>query len=227
MGSPSSSNAENPHRANMGSTFNPFGVPASSATPTCPFLAATKEEVKSLLSQPTMSTTPLDAERQPIQGEQDMKPSNNFNAENAITLLVGPKKQKMIVHASYITRISAFFAAALKKEWDEGQTRTIQLHEETPEMMAHYLDWVYTSQLPTKDCGLFHPESAKIAAHDLLAELYVLGERRLDSDFQNAITAEFVRLRLILHGSPGCRTSQRVTSVNTIYQGTPVGSPAR
>jgi hypothetical protein len=61
----------------------------------------------------------------------------------------------------------------------------------------------------------------------MLAELYVLGECRLDSDFRNAILAEFVRLRLILHGSPGCRTSHRVTSVNTIYQGTTASSPAR
>jgi hypothetical protein len=199
MGSPFSPNAENPHRTNMVSTFNPFGVPASSATPTCPFLVASKGEVNSALLDPSITTTSPSAESQPLQGEQHMEPSNNFNAENAITLLVGPEKQKLIVHASYITRTSAFFATALKKEWTEGQTRTIELHEETPEMMAHYLDWVYTSKLPTKDCGLFHPESAKIAAHDLLAELYVLGEHRLDFDFRNAITAEFVRLRLILH----------------------------
>jgi hypothetical protein len=31
-----------------------------------------------------------------------MKPSNNFNAENAITLLVGPEQQKLVVHVGYI-----------------------------------------------------------------------------------------------------------------------------
>jgi hypothetical protein len=211
----------------MGSSFGPFVTSTLSATPTCPFLTATNKEVKSPLLDPNTPTTSPNAEHHPTQEEPDMKPSNNFNAENAITLLVGPEQQKLVVHVGYITRTSAFFAAALKKEWAEGQTRTVELHEEAPEMMAQYLDWVYTSKLPTKDCSLFHPESAKTTAHNLLAELYVLGERRLDSDFRNAITTEFVRLRLILHGSPGCRTSQRVTSVNTIYQGTPAGSPAR
>jgi hypothetical protein len=216
-----------PYLADMGSHFRSLVPPTSSGIPSCPFLAAEKEEVQSPLLDPNTPTRSSNVEHHPTQEEPDMKASNNFNAENAITLLVGPEQQKLIVHASYITRTSAFFATALKKEWAEGQTRTVELQEETPELMAHYLDWVYTSKLPTKDCSLFHPESAKITAHDLLAELYVLGERRLDSDFRNAITAELVRLRLILHGSPGCRTSQRVTSVNTIYQGTPAGSPAR
>lgn len=164
---------------------------------------------------------------QPTQNQHYMKPSNNFDADNTITLLLGPEQRKVIVHASFLTRTSAFFATALKKEWAEGQTRTIKLDEETSELMAHYLDWLYTAALPTKVYGGFSAESTKVAAHNLLAELYVLGERRLDSSFRNAITAEIIRIQLIFHGAPGCRTFQRITSVNTIYQGTPAGSPAR
>ena len=63
--------------------------------------------------------------------------------------------------------------------------------------------------------------------HDLLAELYVLGERRLDILLRNAVLAEFIRLKLIFHHVSRCQSSQRVTPVNIIYQGTPMGSPAR
>jgi hypothetical protein len=172
---PTRQNASLPEGMSLSTTFNPFGAPTASAIPIKPALSAAKElALRRPLSEPDMSNPSLDVKRQPIQRDQEMKPSNNFNAENAITLFVGLEQQKLTVHASYITRTSTFFAAALKNEWAEGQTRIIELQEETPEMMAHYLDWIYTSALPTKDCGLFHPESAKIAAHDLLAELYVL-----------------------------------------------------
>lgn len=174
-----------------------------------------------------LSTPAPRANCQAVLEEPDLKPSYKFNAENVVTLLIGPDEQKMVVHTSYLARTSDFFATALKQVWLEGQTRTIKLYEETPELMAHYLNWIYSSELPTKDCSRLHLESAKIAAHDLLAELYVLGERRLDSDFRNAITAEFIRLTPILHVTPGCQPSRRVRPVNAIYHGTPAGSPAR
>jgi hypothetical protein len=34
--------------------------------------------------------------------KQDLKPSGNFNAESAVTLLVGPEKHSMVVHSSYL-----------------------------------------------------------------------------------------------------------------------------
>lgn len=119
------------------------------------------------------------------------------------------------------------FASALKKEWSEGQTWTIELDEETPELIAHYLDWLYTTDLPTKGCGSFGLNASKVAANDLLAELYVLGERRLDSTLRNAIITEFIRLRLLFHDVAGCQPSQRVSAINIVYQGTPAELPAR
>lgn len=79
--------------------------------------------------------------------------------------------------------------------------RTNPYHR-TRELIAHYLDWAYTTQL------------------------YVLGERRLDSRLRNAIIAEFIRLRLVCHDIPRCQPSRRVSCINTINQGTSVDSPA-
>ena len=160
-------------------------------------------------------------------GNQDLKPSYRFNAENIVTLLVGPEKHSMVVHSGYIARTSEFFASALKKEWAEGQTRTINLEEETPGLMAHYLDWLYHAELPTKRCTSFDSESSKVVASDLLAELYVFGERRLDSQLRSAIIAEFIRLGQGFHDIVGCQSSHRVSAINIIYQGTPAKSAAR
>ena len=195
--------------------------------PTVRLPAVGTEEAKFIVPPSTMPTSLPDAGNKFVHREHDLKPSYLFNAENVVTLLVGPEKESMIVHTSYLTRTSKFFASALKKEWIEGQTRTIELDEENPELMAHYLDWVYTTQLPTRDSLFFVAESSKVVAHELLAELYVLGERRLDSRLRNAIIDEFIRLRLDLHDLSKCQPSRRASCINTIYQGTPAGSPAR
>lgn len=149
-----------------------------------------------------------------------MKPSYRCNVDNAATLLVGPEKQSMIVNTDYLTRTSEFFASALKRVWIEGQTRTIELDEERPELMAHYLDWSYTTQLPTENRTSIDTESSKVATHDLLAELYVFGKRRLDSHLRNAIIAELIRLRLVFHDIPKCQLRRHVSSINTINRGT-------
>lgn len=133
----------------------------------------------------------------------------------------------MVVHSSYLARTSEFFASALKKEWTEGQVQTIELDEETPELIAHYLDWLYTTNLSTKGCGSFDLNASEVASNDLPAELYVLGECRLDSTLRNAIITEFIRLGLLFHDVTGCQPSQRVSAINIIYQGTPAESPAR
>jgi hypothetical protein len=93
--------------------------------------------------------------------------------------------------------------------------------------MAHYLDWVCTTQLPTKDCKSIDTEILKVAAHDLQAELYVLGKSRLDSRLRSAIIIKFIRLRLVFHDIPKCQPSRRVGCINTIYQGTSAELSAR
>ena len=176
---------------------------------------------------PETSTPLFDVGDHSAPKERHLKPSYKFDAKNVVTLLVGPEKHSMIVHSNYLARTSEFFASALKKEWAEGQTRTIGLDEETPELIAHYLDWMYTTGLPTKECWPWDPQGSKTAANDLLAELYVLGERRLDSQLRNAIIAEFIRHREPLHDVARCSSFQRAGAINIIYQGTPPGSAAR
>jgi hypothetical protein len=70
-----------------------------------------------------------------------------FSADGMVTLLVGKNEQTMIAQGDYLTRDSEFFAATMKKEWQEGQKRTIKLPEECPATMAHYLSFMYSGKL--------------------------------------------------------------------------------
>lgn len=74
--------------------------------------------------------------------------SFNFDGDDAVTLHVGSREHVLLAHASFITRDSEFFRAALKKEWKEGQTRVIKLPEDQPQVVSHYLNYTYTKKLP-------------------------------------------------------------------------------
>jgi hypothetical protein len=72
-----------------------------------------------------------------------------FHPDSLVTLLVGPEEEKMVVHETQLSRDSAFFKAALKKQWTEGRTRIIKLPEESLEPMQHYIQYVYSGSVPT------------------------------------------------------------------------------
>jgi hypothetical protein len=160
-------------------------------------------------------------------------PTHKFTTDNLVTLDVGPNHHKIIVHRHSITRTSEFFAAALKKDWTEGQTRTIELPEEIPEHMEYYCEYLYSSELPTK-CSTHMKDGDNMeAGFELFANLYVLGERRMDTKLRNAVAHEILRIQalsLVNTGDFGARMAPCVPStaaVNIIYQGTPERSPAR
>lgn len=152
-------------------------------------------------------------------------PALNFSADNVVTLLVGPDEEKLLVHEHRLSH-SAFFGAALKKEWLEGQTRVIKLPVEAPVFMAHYIEYAYRGKLPTHIYTTDSPGDKKEAGYELLAELYVTGERLLDSAIRNAIISEILRIR-VLRPKDGVCWNPTTTPANIVYRGTPEGSPAR
>jgi hypothetical protein len=153
-------------------------------------------------------------------------PAYDFKSGNITILLVGYEERKMVVHSPQITAHSEFFTAALKKEWAEGQTREIKLPEEEPEIMAHYIEYVYFNKLPTDIYTTASPGLAKRQGYKILAQIYVLAERLLDSNCRNRILREVLRLR-ILKCAKDQEWNPTWVPVNIIYQGTMPGSPAR
>jgi hypothetical protein len=180
----------------------------------------------------------LPSERHPAHTMDDKPPQNKMSSEAVslphprlfhpdvmIILLVGPDEQRMAVHGQLLSQDSRFFQAALKEEQleDQGKNRVIRLPEESPIHMGYYVEHMHGLPPPTHALGeKSHYRVPEITEHyKLLAELYVVGERRMDAKYQNQIIQELFRLVQLTGKSPG------TDYANIIYQGTTAESPAR
>lgn len=146
----------------------------------------------------------------------------HFDKGDSITLIVGLKKQELLVHANYIARKSAFFKTALKKEWREGQTRTIMLPEDDYETVTDYLRFIYSDKLPTShiDASFKALKSYFDPFYTVLARLYVFGSKWMDKELMVAVIREIHRLT-----KSRCSVGDRwcipgVEAVNIIFDGT-------
>lgn len=81
-------------------------------------------------------------------GSWHPKTTSTYDKTDIITLIVGAEENEMTAHGSYLS--NSEFPAALKKEWTKGQTRTIKLPEEKPDVVAQYLDFMLGEGLPTR-----------------------------------------------------------------------------
>jgi hypothetical protein len=151
----------------------------------------------------------------------------NFDKGDSVTLIVGPEKHELLVHANYIVRSSKFFKTALKKEWREGQTRTISMPTDEYETVTDYMRFIYSDTLPefqTQDAAGALPSHSAAKRFVPLAKLYVLGHRMMDDAVKNAVVREFHRIctqPFCMICFPGPET------VNIIYDGTMEGDLVR
>ena len=145
-----------------------------------------------------------------------------------ITLLVGPNEEKFVVHGTQLKSTSDFFVAALKKEWAEGQERTVKLPEEDPTMLTHYLAFAYDGSIsdvkaipePFEDCEALQDHFTH------LCNLYLVGERLQDKNIRNRIIDKFFELTR-LSDSDNCSYYPSGAEAKIIYGGTTAGAPMR
>ena len=146
----------------------------------------------------------------------------SFDKSDAVTLIVGSERHEMLVHANQISKTSAFFKAALKKEWLE--TRTIHLPAETEQNITHYLRFAYSGICPDAgDAGTMSEEEHHDLEWTTLAQLYTLGKRLMDDVLQDQVIGRLIWLNITLD-------SDDVPSrdpIDIIYTGTLTGDPAR
>lgn len=151
----------------------------------------------------------------------------NFDKGDSVTLIVGPEKHELLVHANYIVRSSKFFKTALKKEWREGQTRTISMPTDEYETVTDYMRFIYSDTLPdlqTQDLANMFLSHFAAKRFVPLAKLYVLGHRMMDDAVKNAVVRELHRISTQCRCGicfPGSKT------VNIIYNGTMEGDLVR
>lgn len=153
----------------------------------------------------------------------------HFDKSDSVTLIVGPEKHELLAHGNFIARRSAFFEAALKEEWLEGQTRSIALPEDDHETVTDYLKFTYSGKLVTSllEANIMTKKKETLDAHFLqLAKLYVLGTKLMDNEVRTAVVRE-------LHGifvkyftlKSSCLPNHHF--VDIIYNGTTTRDPVR
>ena len=140
--------------------------------------------------------------------------ANSFSVdEPPITIVVGSSEQRFHVHSSVFQTSSEFFNAALKEHWCEGKQHEVKLSEDSPVTFKFYANWLYTGKVNT-------------TVWSQLAELYGLGEKIIDTAFQNDV----INILVALSRKADARNRSELpgqADVGIIYRNTPVGSPAR
>lgn len=96
-----------------------------------------------------------------------------------VNIEVGEMRESFIVHENLI-RSSSFFDKAMSGEWKESSQRTIQLPDDEPGIIKLYIHWLYCGTLPVI-CGKPYGKE-----YTFLVKAYILGDKLLDTKFQNA-----------------------------------------
>lgn len=125
-----------------------------------------------------------------------------------------------------LTRVTSpptptFFKAAMNRQSKEGQIRTLRLPEDNVETITSYLTFTYSNNLPTSNLTIGVP-----ALDDwmMLAKLYVLGERFLDSVIRDAAVREILRISTMPDKNGACHFFPAAAS-NMFFDHLPEGSP--
>lgn len=156
---------------------------------------------------------------------QSLKPFFNYDPKDTVLLLVGKSEEEALVHASYLSNRPDFFKAALSKDWMESQKRVIKLPKDDPATVAQYLDFCYTTKLPTRrESTEDQVESMFIA----LARLYVYGERVLDSVIRDATIDQLIAFSAVVnHDLPAHPHCPGLEAVEIVYGGATDAAPVR
>jgi hypothetical protein len=130
-----------------------------------------------------------------------------------VPIQVGCNKTSLLrVHTTVLTRSSQLLKNVMKPEWRTDATKPIDMSGMEPTIFEAYCGWLYTGKI-------VHHEKGK--RHVFLSELYILGERLMDTAFQDVIIAAIIRFSIGSNIFPGN------SAIQTIYTGTPASSPAR
>lgn len=129
-------------------------------------------------------------------------------SSRVITLKVGVNEEELTVHEDRLRQSSPFFNAVLDKKWNGGRLGAIGLPEDRVDVVADYLDWLY-SKKPIRS-----RDSEGYAEFEVYAAMYVFAERIQDNSFIYDITKALLRDLGDDTFLPG------EEAINTFYQGT-------
>ncbi|EED13876.1 conserved hypothetical protein [Talaromyces stipitatus ATCC 10500] len=96
----------------------------------------------------------------------------------------GDQNEIFSIHERLIRASSPFFDKAMSRKWKESLERTIKLPDNEPKIFQLYVHWLYYGTLPVL-CD--EPGLCGNAEYLELVKAYTLGDKLLDSRFQNAV----------------------------------------
>ncbi|KAK5736457.1 hypothetical protein LTR17_007453 [Elasticomyces elasticus] len=130
-------------------------------------------------------------------GAKRFRPSFN----NTITVLVGEEQEPFIVHIDTICQRSDFFVAACKREWLEGQDKTVPLPEIQPKIFTLYANWAYSGVLDVEIVD--DPDAAQACLQEADGDDDVQHERKeaLWGHRQSSIIALYIAADFLCDGA--------------------------
>lgn len=142
--------------------------------------------------------------------------------KRTVDVVVGEEKEKFSVHAKLLCSSSMFFDKALSGPWKEASERAVTLPDDKPRAFAIYVHWLYFRTLPMIRRG----ETTPSDRYRDLIEIYSLGDKLLDPDFQNAILDATIEEgnAQYLNGKASCPDEQ---VIEYAYSNTVPSSPIR
>ncbi|KAK4632286.1 hypothetical protein CLAFUW4_03614 [Fulvia fulva] len=124
--------------------------------------------------------------RVPVAAEERAAKRRRYTSD-IVVLKVGEKKETLTIHENKLGEDSAFFPAALKESWAEGQKGAIELPDDDFDAVAYYVDWLYCKQI----IGCVNDDNA--ADYITLAKLFVFGEKMQGEEFQSEVLRTMIK----------------------------------
>ncbi|PYI31700.1 hypothetical protein BP00DRAFT_395914 [Aspergillus indologenus CBS 114.80] len=138
---------------------------------------------------------------------------------DVITILVGPKQKAYTVHEELARASSPVIDKALTASWVEHCNRTIQFPEDEPATFEIYMHWLYFSTFAVVSYD-------GSSGYRPLIKAYVLGDKLLDTKFQDAVVDAIVERRY--SKDLGCKYTQPSNdTINWLYSHTTSSAPIR
>lgn len=100
-----------------------------------------------------------------------------FVQSEIITLYVGPKRKKYLVHKDLLCAKSKYFVQTLDSRWKEGQTAEVFWDDEDVDAVQAMIDWLYGQRFNVNLSRSDYIEVAMLC--------YKLGDERLMPEFKN------------------------------------------
>jgi hypothetical protein len=134
--------------------------------------------------------------------------------DEVVSIYVGPKRKKFLVHKKLICEASDFFSKAFTGGFQEAQENSMHLPEDDPNAFALFIDWIYRSKIP---------KGKKQEDQATLYNLYIFAEKLCLDDLANATMDQIQKLL----DSFGSSFDEHSTLISKVYIETSSDSPLR